>query len=122
MDGVIDELVHGARVAEAYFDLGRVHVHIHAEGVEFEEQHIGRVAAAVEDVGVGFANGVGDEFVAHEAAIDVEELGVAAAARVGRQRGKAGEAEQAGFGFDAAGRGEEIVAQQGAHTGFELLQ
>jgi hypothetical protein len=45
--------------------------------VEFEEQDVGRVALAVQDVGVGLAHRVGEQLVAHEAAIDEEVLLVA---------------------------------------------
>ena len=118
LQGVIDELMHRAGIAEAHFDLGRVHVHIHAKGVQLQEQHIGRMAAAVEDVGVGLADGVGDQLVAHEAAVHVKKLGVPVAAGVGRQGGEAVHPEQARFGLHRAGRGQEVVAEQGAHAGF----
>jgi hypothetical protein len=52
-------------------------------GIELEKQHVGRVAVAVQDVGVGLAHGMGEQLVAHEAAIDEEVLGIAAGARVG---------------------------------------
>lgn len=80
LEGVIDELVHRARFAEADLDLRRVHVDVDPRRVELKEQHVGRMAAAVQDVGVGFAHRVGEQLVAHEATIDEEILRVAAGA------------------------------------------
>ena len=34
MYAVVQELVHGAAVAETHFDFGRVHIHVHTERVE----------------------------------------------------------------------------------------
>ena len=74
-----DELVHGARVAEAHLGLGRMHVHVDAARVELEEQHVGRVALVVQHVRVGLADRVREQLVAHEAAVHEEVLGVARA-------------------------------------------
>jgi hypothetical protein len=78
---VIDELVHGASIAKTYLNLGRVHVDVHAERIDFQEQHEGRVALVVQDVLVSLAQRVGNQLVAHEAAVDEEVLSIAAAAR-----------------------------------------
>ena len=50
--------MHAARFAETHFDLGRVNIDVDSRGVEFEEQHIGRMAVAVQDIGVGLPDGV----------------------------------------------------------------
>ncbi len=99
-----------ARVAEAHLGLGRMHIDIDAGRVEFEEQDVGRVALAVQDVGPGLARGVGQQLVADEAAIDEEVLLVAPGARIGRQRGEPREAQRPGAGVERARMGEELVA------------
>ena len=89
---MIDELVHRSAVAKAHLDLGRMHVHVHGFGRQLQAQHIGGEAVAVQHVFVSAAHGVGEQAVAHEAAVDVEELVVRPAARGGRQAGKAEDA------------------------------
>jgi hydroxymethylglutaryl-CoA lyase len=75
---VAHRLVHGAAVAETHLHLGRVHVHVHQFGRDGDEQRVGRLAAAVQLVFIGRAHGVGDEPVAHVAAVDEEVLQVGA--------------------------------------------
>ena len=113
-DRVVHKLVHRARFAEAHFDFGGVHVHIDGARVDLQEQHIGRMPAAVQDVAVGLTDGVGDELVANEAAIHKKVLRVAAGAGVGGQGGEAGELQRAGFDADSAGVVEKVVAHQQA--------
>ena len=74
------------------------------------------MARAVQDVGVGFAHRVGEQLVAHEAAIDEEILRVAAGARIGGQRREAGQAQYPGVGLDLAGVLQEVVAHQRRHA------
>jgi hypothetical protein len=87
---VEDELVHGARVAEADFGLGRVHIDVDQRRVDVDEQADGGLAAAVQHVAVGFAQGVGDHLVAHEAAVDEDVLAVLGFGGAGRVDGEAG--------------------------------
>ena len=82
---VVDELVDRTRLAKAHLDLGWVHIHIDARRVELKKKDIRRMAAAVQDVGIGFAHCMGEQLVTHETAIDEEELRVAARPRVGGQ-------------------------------------
>ena len=82
-------LVHLAAVAEAHFDLGRVHVDVDPRRVDLEIQRIHRLALAVQHVLVGAARGVGEHLVAHEAAVDVGELLVGPRSRRIRDAGKA---------------------------------
>jgi hypothetical protein len=110
LQGVKDELVDAARVAKAHFGLGRMHIDIDAGRVEFEEQDVGRVALAVQDVGPGLACGVRQQLVADEAAIDEEVLLVAPGARIGRQRGEPRQSQRPGAGVERARMGEELVA------------
>ena len=122
LQGVEDELVDATCIAEAHFGLGRVHVDVDAGGVEFEKQHIGRVARAVQDVGPGLARGVGQQLVAHEAAIDEEILLVAPGARIGRQRGKARQAQRAGGFIQRPRLGEEVVADDFAGAPLKVMR
>ena len=87
------ELVHGARIAEAHLALGRMHVDIDARRIEFEEQHVGRLAVVMQHVLVGLAQRVRQHLVAHEAAVDEKILRIAAAVRAPRQCRQAGEVE-----------------------------
>ena len=84
-DRVRDEAVHGAAVAEAHLMLGGMDVDVHRGGIDVQEQHIGRLAVAMQHVGVGGAQRVADRAVAHETAVDVQVLPVdSARAAVGR--------------------------------------
>ena len=86
-------LAHGlvdlARVAKAHLDLGRVHVDVDALRRDLDEQHVDRLAAAVQHVLVGRAHRMRDELVAHEPAVDIDELLVGAGARRIRHAGAA---------------------------------
>jgi hypothetical protein len=111
-----DELVDAARIAKAHLGLGRMHIDIDAGRVEFEEQHVGRVALPVQDVGPGLARGVGQQLVADEAAVDEEILLVAPGARIGRQRGEARQAQRPGAGIERTGMREEVITDDFAGT------
>ena len=89
MQGVEDELVHGARVAEPHLGLGRMHVDVHLTRVDLQEQHEGGMAVVVQHVLVGLPDRVRRELVAHEAAVHEEILRIAAAARMRRQPDRA---------------------------------
>ena len=84
LQGAVDEVVDQARVAEAHLVLGRMHVDVDAARVEFEEQHVGRLAAMEQHVGIGLLHRMRDAAVAHGATVDVEVLLVGAGAVVGR--------------------------------------
>ena len=110
LHGVEHELVDGAAVAEAHFDLRRVHVHVDHRRVEFECQHVRREAVAVQHVLVRGLDRVDEQLVAHEAAVDIEILVVGARLRCRRQADVAVQPQrtgafielQAGFGELAA--------------------
>jgi hypothetical protein len=53
-----DKLVHRARVAEADLGLLRVDIDIDSRRVDFQEQTVSRVAAAVQQVLVSLAQGM----------------------------------------------------------------
>ena len=117
---MIDELVDGARVAEAHLGLGRVHVDVDAGWVERQEQTVSRVAAAVQHVLISLAQCMGEHLVAHEAAINVAILSVATRPGVGRQCGVASQRQVAGGHLDAARIGEEVVAQNRSGAAAEI--
>src|SRR5574343_44490 len=103
LDGVEDELVHGARVAEADFGLGRVHIDVDQRRVDVDEQADGRLTAAVQHVAIGFAQGVADDLVAHEAAVDEDVLAVLGIGGTGRVDGEAGNRQRSGTRIDGPG-------------------
>ena len=85
VQGAVQEVVHHAPVTKAHLVLGRVHVHVHAGGVDLQKQHEGRVPTIEQHVAVGLTHRVGDQLVAHGTAVDEEVLQVGLAAREGRQ-------------------------------------
>ena len=112
------KLVHCAAIAEADFGFGRVDVDVDRCRVNVDKQAISRVAAAVQRVLIGFAQGVAKQLVAHEAAIDIAVLGVAARARMGGQRTMAEDAQAVPAlpGIDAARFGQEVLAEDRSST------
>ena len=81
LDRMAHRLVHLAPVAEAHLDLGRMHVDVDPRRIDLEVQRVDRLALAVQHVLVGAAHRVRQHLVAHEAAVDVEELLVGPRAR-----------------------------------------
>ncbi len=93
VQGAVEEVVHLAAVAEAHLVFGGMDVDVHHRRIHFQEQHEGRVAAVVENVAIGLAHRMGDQLVAHHAAVDIEVLQIRLAARKGRQTDPAPEAQ-----------------------------
>ncbi len=91
--------------------LGRVHVDVHASGVKREEQHVGRLAAVEQHVGIGLPDRVRHAAVAHRAAVHVEILLVGAGTRVGGLRDPAMQAQAGGGVVDAQGLLRESLAE-----------
>ena len=111
LQGAIHEVVHQAAIAQAHFVLGRVHVHVHPQRIQFQEQHVGRLAAMEQHVLVGQLHRMGDAAVAYRAAVDVQVLLVGAGTRVVRLGDPALQA-QAGTGVvHAQGGADEILTQ-----------
>ncbi len=90
LQGVENELMDGLAVAKAHFGLGRMHVHVHARRVELQVQGVTRLMLVMQHVLIRGAHSVLHHAVAHEAAVDVEEL-FAARSALRRQRKVAGE-------------------------------
>ena len=80
LDGMKDQVAHGAWVAEADLGLGRVDVGVHQCGVDGQKERKDGVALAVQAVAEGLPDGLGQHAVAHEAAVDEQVLPVAAGA------------------------------------------
>ena len=112
-------LVHGAAVAKAHLDLGRVHVHVHQLGHDGGKQHIGRLPVAVQHVFVGGAHAVGDQPVAHIAAVDEDVLLVGPRARQLGQCGAALDGQRPGGMFHRAAAFQKFFAQ---HVADALVQ
>ena len=111
-------LVHRAPVAKAHLDLGRVDVDIDQGSGDLNEEHIAGLAVAVQHVFIRAADAVGNQFVAHEAAVDVDVLHIGPAARSFRQTGAAVEAQRPGFSEDGAAFGHELGTQHIAQALF----
>ena len=111
--GVFDGLVHFTAVAKAHFDLGGVHIHIHPGRVHLDVQRIDRLFLAVQHVFVSTFGRMGEDFVAHKAAVDVAVLLVGAAARRIGQPGAAVDGDAAGSrgALHGDGVGDEVIAQ-----------
>ncbi len=103
--------MHGARVAEADFGLRRVHIDVDQRRVDADKQADGGLAAAVQHVAVGFAQGVGDHLVAHEAVVYENILAVLGFGGAGRVDGEAADRERAGRDFQRPCGADEIVAE-----------
>ena len=113
---MVDQLMHGARFAETHFDLGGMDVDVHHFRVDFDEQYKRRMAVVVQNVLVGLADGVGDQLVAHETAVDVDILRIAAAARKSGQARQALQAQAAGTLVQRHRGSGKFLAQQGRGT------
>ncbi len=85
VQGAVEKVVNHAPVTEAHFVLGRVDVDIDGGRVDLQKQHKGRMPTIEQHVAVGLAHGMGDQLIAHHAAVNVEILQVGLAAREGRQ-------------------------------------
>ena len=95
-----DEPPRQRRFAEPHLGLRRVDVHIHPLRVAVEEQGRRRVPVAAEKIGVGGAEGAGQQPVGHGTPVDEKELLARRTARIGRQGGPAGQAQALPLRFD----------------------
>ena len=92
------ELVHGLRVAKPHLALGGVDVDVHPRGIDVQEQHVGRMAFVVQHILEGLPHGVGEQAVAHVAAVHEKVLIVAGPAAGSRRCNEAPDAH-AGAGL-----------------------
>ena len=77
------------RISEPHLGLGGMNVHVDPCGIDLEEKHEGRMALVMQHVVEGLPDGVCEQLVAYEAAIDKRVLVVATAAVKGRRGDKA---------------------------------
>lgn len=66
-----NKTVNGAAVPEAHFMLGRVYIHVYCCRINIQEQHIGRLPVAMQDIGIGRAYGVGNGAIPYKATIHI---------------------------------------------------
>ena len=85
----IDEAADQAGIAEAHFELRRMHVHVELRRVELNEERGDGEAVAREHVGIGGAERTGEKRIAKRPAVDEHELMERIRAVEGRQPGVA---------------------------------
>src|SRR4051812_7628427 len=107
------ELVHHARIAEAHFDLGWMYVDIDRARIDREEEHIGRLAVAMQQFRISLADRMRDHAVAHVAAIDEEILRIGPCLCGLRRACEARERHAAGAGLDSDGCFSHFTAEEG---------
>ena len=112
-----DQAAHAGRVAEAHLGLGGMDVDVHQPGVEVDEEGGHRVAAVGQHVGVGGAQGAGQQPVLHRAAVDEEVLVAGVAAVEGGQARVAAQAHAVAGVVDGQGVGLEVAAQHRGQPG-----
>ncbi len=74
MQRVEDKAMDSLAVTEAHFGLTRVYVDVDQRGIQLQEQHERRVAVMVQHILVGLADGMRNQLVTHETAVDVDIL------------------------------------------------
>ncbi len=127
-DGVADEVVDEAGLAETDFGLGGMNVDVDFLRRHLEEEQDDGEGCGWKDVAIGFAERVEDELVADEALVDEDVDGVAIEFLQLGFGDEAGDAEKAGFGsgvvgfalpgrrFGDAGAGEVHLGGDGEHV------
>ena len=73
-DRADDQPAHQPRIAEAHIGLGRMHIHIHQPRLKIDEQSRHRMTVPRHHIGIGGADGGGDQLVAHRPSVDIGEL------------------------------------------------
>ncbi len=109
------ELVYPTRIAEAYFRLLRMHVHIHAPRIDREPQRIRRLPVVVQHVAIGLAQCMREHAIAHEASVDEDVLSAALRGIRGAHR-EAADPRVTGRHVHARRVRHEVVAQDRLHT------
>ena len=79
------QLAHGPFPMEFHFPLGRVDIHVHLRGIDFQEQAADRIAVFHQGRVIAFEQGKVDAAILHGAAVDEDVLlGPAGAGNAGR--------------------------------------
>ncbi len=97
-DGVAEEVVDKGRLAKADLGLGGMDIDVNLFGRHFEEEKDNGKAGGRKDVAIGLGEGVEDEAVADETAIDEDVDGVAVEFLELGFGDEAGDAKEAGVG------------------------
>ena len=105
-----------AAFAEAHFVFGRVGIDVDVFGRDVEVEDVHRVAAVVEHVLVGLADGMRDDFVADDAAVDVEVLALRLVGGAGWQSHPAVEVHVGGAGVNRQRLFEQVVAENAGYA------
>ena len=100
MQGAVKKIMHHATIAKAHLMLSRMHIDIDHRRINFQKQQKGWMAAIKQHVPVGLTHRMGDQLVAHHAAIDVEVLQVRLTAREGRQTDPTPQTQTITFDFN----------------------
>ena len=118
-NGVAHGLVDLAAVAKTHLNFGRVHIHIDPGRVHLHIQRVHRLALAVQHVFVGAARTVGQDLVAHKAAVHIGKLVVRPRAGGVGHTGAPGDVHRANAVADGHRLRHKIFAQ---HIGQPLFQ
>ena len=116
VQAAVEEIVGEAAFAEAHFVFGRVGIDVDVFGRDVEVEDVHRVAAVVEHVLVGLADGMRDDFVADDAAVDVEVLALRLVGGAGWQSHPAVEVHVGGAGVNRQRLFEQIVAEDAGYA------
>ena len=107
--------MHQPRLAEPHLEFLRVRVHVHANRIHFEEQHVGRMPPVVQHVAVSEPHGARDQLVPQRPSIEEEMLLVGLAAGIGRQAEPAVQAQARAVVIELERVADELVAEHGRH-------
>ena len=110
------EIVHQPLLAKTHFVLGRVHVHIHAGGVELQVQHERGMPAVEQHVGIRLTHRVGHDAIAHQPPVDVEILRIGLGARCRGQADPARQMQPRRRMVDAQALRGKLLAQHLGHA------
>ena len=111
-----DKLVYGTGITETHLGLGRMHIDVDGCRVDLQKQAVSRITATVQHVLPGFTQRMGEQFVAHETAIHIAILCIAARPRMRWQGTVTRKTERARPGIDVARFGQKILAENRPDT------
>ena len=114
--GAEDEIMQLAIVAEAHLVLVRVGIHIEQLRLHVQIEHIDRQAKMAHEILVGIVDGVLNEFVANDAAVEENVLLVGGAVVEGRQANPAAQADAVHLVFHRNGVLEKLLAENLGHA------
>ena len=110
------KLVNRARIPKTDLRFGRMDVDINQFRIDRQKQHKRRLPPVVQHVGVGLANRVLQQFVAHKTTVDEGKLLIAPGARITRQGNKPAQGESRMGFVHRHRRAGEFIPQNRHHT------